>query len=190
MFGQKANKRPPPMVPVTDLSHWMVKSALMRERFTLALSRFVNPFSSRDDWRPKEGPVASGLVHFDTGTDCFIRAQVTFSEDYYEAKPGYIGGAHVHSAGTEDDLHVIMAVELHDPRGKLAAQLQDAFHSAALSQNRFVHVTFTRPTPDIHPLMADLADGGNAHHLITDIFIRRETILPQAPAWSWAWERF
>jgi hypothetical protein len=168
----------------------MVKSALMGESFTLALSRFENTFSSRDDWRPKEAPVARGVVHFEGGTDLVIRSEVTFSEGSDEAKPGYIGGAQLHRAGTDDDPYVIMGVELHDPRGKLAAQLQAAFDSAALSQNRFVHVTFTRPNTDIVSVLADLADGGNAYHLITDIFIRRETILPQAPAWSWAWERF
>lgn len=190
-FGK--SKIPSAGAPVTDITDWMVKSSLQHEQVTLALSRFENPWTTKGELGPYDAAVATGLVHFETGTDRVIRADLTFREDLHDARPGSIGGAYVHMKQEgNDNQFVVFSIEIYDPRGKLASKLQDAFHCGAVSNNRFVHVNFTRPNiEDVPAVMIELGGGrGNAYHPITEMFIRRETILPQAPGWAWAWRRY
>lgn len=187
-FGK--SKAPTAGAPVSDITEWMVKSALQQEWFTLALSRFQNPFSTEHELGRWDRPLATGLVHFETGTDRVIRADLTFTGHEDKPRPGAIGGAFVHETGGENS-HVVFSVQIHDPRGKLASELQAAFDSAALSKSRFVHVAFKRPKIEDLPAVMTALGGGrdNAFHPVTQMFIRRETILPEAPTWAWAWKR-
>lgn len=186
-FGK--SKTPTAGAPVTDITDWQVKSALSYEWVTLALSKFENPFTTSDKLGTYDSPVATGVVHFETGTDRNIRADVTFLDDIRDVRPGSIGGAYVHMAGTSEEPYVVFSIEIVDPRRKLATQLQEAFRSAAVSNNRFVHVTFNRTKiKEVPAVMIELGGGnGNGYHSISQMFIRHQIILPQAPAWSWAW---
>jgi hypothetical protein len=175
--------------PVTDLTDWRVKSALQFEHLTLALARFENSITSDPIPNPHDRPVATGIVHFESDSTRVLRADLTFVTELKTDRSIGIGGTYINIEGEPGAEYVVLSVEILDPRGKIAAQMQEAFHSASLSKARFLHVELRRPKLDqFSEVMVELAGGtGNAYHPVTQMFIRRQSILPDTPVWAWAW---
>ena len=191
MFRSKDKSKPPGKnAPVATFADTIIKSSLQGEWLTLALSKFETTFSTKTDYRHLDDPKAHGLVHFHYGHDRVIRCELTLSSED-EVKHDRVGYASYDRMGYDgdDDQHVILRVDLPDPRRKIEQALQAAFDSAALSNNRFVHIAFRREKLDVDAVFADLQDQGNAGHPLTQISLTRQTLLPQAPAWSWLWSR-
>ena len=164
--------------------------ALTGEWLTLALSQFEQNYSSRHDRTDWDFPTAIGVVHFEHGADFAIPVQLTLVENERPER-GKVGSAHYSSrsggAGTE---MVILEVALRDASGKISKALQDAFTSAAISEERFVHVTFKRGNLDPAEFIPKLIQNRyGAYHDLTEIQIKRRTHLAKAPAWSWLWKR-
>lgn len=169
-----------------------VEWSLTGEWLTIALSRFEQKFSSRYDRKDSDFATAIGVVHFDHGTNLAIPVELTLLED----KPlgrGKVGVAHYNSQnrirgdGTE---LITLEIAVNDKGGKVAKALQDAFTSAGISEERFVHVTFKRAKLDPAELVPDLIEKRyGAYHDLSEIQIRRRTHLAKTPAWSWAWKR-
>jgi hypothetical protein len=170
-----------------------VERALKGEWLTLALSHFETKFTTRHDRHDFDYPAAHGLVHFEYGTFKNIRSRLILDEEPYEPQRGKIGRAHFnHMYGIEDieSGYVIMEVFVDDPRGIIAKRLQDAFDSAAISQNRYVHISFRREKLDVDAMLTELRQQGyGADHPLTEVRLTRTTILSQAPPSSWTWSK-
>ncbi len=190
MFGHKAKQASGVRVADSFEGH-DVERSLRGEWLVFALSRFETSFTSRYDRSDSDFPVASGIVHFDHGTNVAIPAQLTLLENE-PTERGRVGVAHYNSMmGDAGGLkHIVMEVAVNDPNGKVAKALQDAFDSAALSEERFVHVTFKRAKLDpAEHLPALKGNGYGAYHDLTEIQFKRRTQLAKTPIWSWLWTR-
>lgn len=190
MFGHKAKQASGVRVADSFEGH-DVERSLRGEWLVFALSRFETSFTSRYDRSDSDFPVASGIVHFDHGTNVAIPAQLTLLENE-PTERGKVGTAYYSSmSGDAGGLKlIVMEVAVNDPNGKIAKALQDAFDSAALSEERFVHVTFKRAKldPEEH-LPALKGSGYGAYHDLTEIQFKRRTQLAKTPTWSWLWTR-
>lgn len=192
MFGSKKAAKPSPLEPVTDFDDQAIKLALTGEWLSLALARLQTNFRTgyeRHDW---DEPSAQGVVHFETGFDRLIRAELHINTEPREETRGRIGRAHLTSMRElgGDPGFILLRVAIADPRGKITSALQDSFNSAALSGNRFVHVHFRREEPNFEAMLTELKESGyGAYHSLTEISFKRETILPKAPVGSWSWTR-
>jgi hypothetical protein len=191
MFGNKDKPRPPKKnAPVATFADTIIKSSLQGEWLTLALSKLETTFSTKTDYRQFDDPKAYGLVHFHYGCDRVIRCELHLSSEE-EVKHDRIGWAAYDQIGIDGDSgqHVILRIFLPDPRRKIEEALHAAFDSAALSNNRFVHIAFRREKLEVDAVFADMQEKGDGYHPLTQISLIRQTILPQAPAWSWLWSR-
>lgn len=191
VFGKKQGAGAPRLKWVDKFDAAEVKAALRGRWLTLALARFDAPFSSRLDRDYLEPPAARGVVHFDIGYDSMIPAELTFleNEPFDRARVGNARFNFYNSVG-DDPAHVLLEVRISDPRGKIAAALQEAFTSAALSQARFVHVSFRREELDQDAVAGALLEKGlGGSHDLTEISFSRTTHLSTAPSWAWSWHR-
>jgi hypothetical protein len=190
MFGGKSKPGSGLRIASSFEAH-EVKRSLTGEWLTLALSRFEQNYTSRYDRKDWDFPTAIGVVHFEHGTDVAIPVQLTLVEDE-QAERGKVGVAHYTSrnddaGGTE---MIILEVAVKDESGKVAKALQDAFTSAAITEERFVHVTLKRAKLDPAEFVSELIEKRyGAYHDLEEIQIRRRTLLPKTPAWSWLWKR-
>ncbi|MFP5449043.1 MAG: hypothetical protein ACLGHU_09895 [Alphaproteobacteria bacterium] len=190
MFGSKDKPSPGLKIAASFDTH-EVKWSLTGEWLTLALSQFEQNYSSRHDRTDWDFPTAIGVVHFEHGTDFAIPVQLTLVEDERPER-GRVGTAHYDSrndyaGGTE---MVILKVAVKDASGKIAKALQDAFTSAAISEERFVHVTFKRGNLDPADFIPKLVENRyGAYHDLAEVHIKRRTHLAKAPAWSWLWKQ-
>lgn len=190
MFGSK-DRQAQGLKIANSFDIYEVKRSLTGEWLTLALSRFEQNYTSRHDRKDWDFPTAIGVVHFDHGSDFVIPVQLTLTEDEAPDR-SKVGVAHYNSrndgnGGTE---MIILEVAVKDASGKVAKALQDAFTSAAISEERFVHVTFKRAKLDPAEFTAELAENRyGAYHDLTEIQIKRRTHLAKTPSWSWLWKR-
>ncbi len=190
MFGSK-NKQRPGLKIANSFEAPEVKWSLTGEWLMLALSRFETTYTSRHDRKDWDFPTAIGVIHFDRGTDVAIPVQLTLLEDRSPER-GKVGVAHYDSrnsdaGGTE---MIILEVMLNDEGGRIAKALQDAFTSAAISEERFVHVSFKRAKLDPAEVVPELVEKlCGAYHDLTEMQIKRRTHLAKTPAWSWLWKR-
>lgn len=190
MFGSK-DKQALGLKIANGFDTYEVKRSLTGEWLTLALSRFEQNYTSRHDRRDWDFPIAIGVVHFEHGTDFAIPVQLTLVEDEAPER-GKVGVAHYNSRSGDDGgtEMIILEVAVKDAGGKIAKTLQDAFTSAAISEERFVHVTFKRAKLDPAEFIAELAENRyGAYHDLTEMQIKRRTHLARTPAWSWLWKR-
>ena len=190
MFGSK-DKQASGLKIANSFDIYEVERSLTGEWLTLALSRFEQKYTSRHDRKDWDFPTAIGVVHFETGTNFAVPAQLTLIEDE-AAERGKTGVAHYDSrndgkGGTEI---IILEVAVKDADGKIAQARQDAFTSAAISEERFVHVSFRRAKMDPAEFIPELIEKRyGAYHDLIEIDIKRRTHLAKTPAWSWLWKR-
>jgi hypothetical protein len=167
-----------------------VERSLTGEWLTLALSRFEQNYTSRHDLKDWDFPTAIGVVHFGYRTDVAIPVQLTLVEDELPER-GKIGVANYTSVSGDGGgtAMIILKVSVKDKGGKIAKALQEAFTSAAITEERFVHVTMKRAKLDPTDFMQELIEKRyGAHHDLTEIQIKRRTQLPKTPTWSWLWK--
>lgn len=188
MFGSK-DKQSPGMKIAASFDTHEVKWSLTGEWLMVALSQLEQTYSSRHDRTEWDFATAIGVVHFEHGTDFAIPVQLTLVENerpergkvgtaHYDSRTGYAGG---------NDM-VILKVAVKDASGKIAKALQEAFASAAISQERFVHVTFKRENLDPTEFIPKLIEKRyGAYHDLTEVQIKRRTHLAKSPSWSWLW---
>ncbi len=191
MFGAKDRQRDSLKV-ANNFEVNEVRWSLTGEWLTVALARFEQTFTSRYDRQEDDFPKAVGVVHFDHASDVAIPVVVTLDEEQ-EAERGKVGVAHYTSrnklrgGGTE---LITLELRLNDKRGKIRRALQDAFTCAAISQERFVHVSFRRVNPATDRLVGELSKQRyGADHDLQEVQIRQRTHLANTPSWAWAWER-
>ena len=190
MFGSK-DKQAPGLKIANSFNTSEVRLSLTGEWLTVALSRFEQTYTSRHDRKDWDFPTAIGVVHFDHGSEVAIPVQITLAEDE-TLERGKVGVAHYNSrkgdaGGTE---MIILEIGLKDASGKIANALQDAFTSAAISEERFVHVTFKRAKLDPTEFVPELIEQHyGAYHDLTEVQIKRLTHLAKTPVWSWLWKR-
>lgn len=191
MFMRKRNSGSAPQRWVDSFDAPEVKAALRGNWLTLALAQFEVPFTSPMDRDHLEPSTARGVVHFAVGYDRMMPAELTLLEDQ-PVDRSRVGRAQfnlMRGLGS-DPAHVLLEVRVNDSRGKIGAKLQDAFTSAAVSQTRFVHVSFRREEQDVETMLQEVQKQryGASHDLI-EIAITRTTHLPNAPDWAWNWHR-
>lgn len=190
MFGSK-DKQASGLKVANSFDTSEVRWSLTGEWLTVALSRFEQTYTSRHDRKDWDFPTATGVVHFDHGSDVAVPVQITLAEDETPER-GKVGVAHYNSrndgaGGTEI---IILEIGLKDSSGKIAKALQDAFTSAAISEERFVHVTFKRAKLEPTEFVPELIEQRyGAYHDLIEVQIRRRTHLAKTPAWSWLWKR-
>jgi hypothetical protein len=165
-----------------------IKLALRGEWLTLALSHFETTLTTSHFRSEFDCPAAHGVVHFEFGKLKMIRAKLTLIEEPDHIKREQVG--HAHFTRMDDILdnernYVLLEVFVDDPRGKISNMLHLAFESAALSQNRYIHVRLRRARLDIDPMLVELIDKGwGADHPLTELKITRNINLPLAPVSS------
>jgi hypothetical protein len=104
-----------------------------------------------------------------------------------EKNDGNVGWASL-TRFTGDDPYVLFQVRLSDPRGRIEKAIHSAFESAALGRQRFVHMGLKRTEMNVKPALEELmAKGYGARHPLNEVQLIRQTKLPLAPEWSWAW---
>lgn len=191
MFGRKEKLSiPPKNSHVVDFEDPSVEYALRGEWITLALASFKTTFSTEPDLSRASRwdlPRANGIVHFDFGGERLLRCEVTLDDGSAEKNYGNVGWASLTRFGG-DDPYVLFQVRLSDPRGRIEKAINSAFESATLGRHRFVHISLKRAEMNVEPVLEELkAKGYGASHPLNEVRLIRQSILPLAPEWSWAW---
>ncbi|MFC3077813.1 hypothetical protein ACFODL_06905 [Phenylobacterium terrae] len=165
--------------------------ALSGNWLTLALAHFETPFTTSFRRNNSQTPVAYGVVHFDTGVDQMIPAELTLRTDATPDR-ARVGTACFSGWGRRGEPmdYVLLNVVVDDPRALIADRLHQAFLSAAACRSRFVHVSFRREPHDVTATIQQLRERGySSRHDLAEMTFARSAHLSDAPSWAWTWRR-